>query len=107
MANQKAEAEIQSGKCGFQTSVEARSVDEKCELTIQSDCESVRRLAEKLTAVDPFREISYRREGPVTFKKAAECRLHPACPVPAGIIKTIEVACGLSLPVDVHIKISK
>jgi Family of unknown function (DUF6951) len=107
MANQKAKAEINSGKCGFQTSVDARSVDDKCELTILSDCESVRRLAENLTEVDPFREISYRGEGLLTLKKAAEYRLHPACPVPAGIIKTIEVACGLSLPVDVHIKISK
>jgi hypothetical protein len=107
MTNQRAEAEIHSGKCGFGTSVEARSVDEKCELTIQSDCESVRRLAEKLTEVDPYREISYRGEGPETLKRAAECRLHTACPVPAGIIKTIEVACGLSLPVDVHIKLSK
>lgn len=107
MANQKAEAEIHSGKCGFETSVEARSIDEKCELTIQSECESVQRLAQNLTEVDPFQEISYRGEGPVTLKRAAECRLHTACPVPAGIIKTIEVACGLSLPVDVHIKLSK
>ena len=107
MENQKAEAEIHPGKCGFQTSVEARSINEKCELTIKSDCESVRRLAENLREVDPFQEISYRGEGPATFKKAVECRLHPACPVPAGIIKTIEVACELSLPADVHIKISK
>ena len=107
MASQKAKAEIHSGKCGFQTSVEARSIDEKCELTIQSDCESIRRLAENLTEVDPFQEISYRGEGPLTLKKAAECRLHTACPVPAGIIKTIEVACGLALPMDAHIKISK
>jgi len=107
MAHQKAAAEIHSGKCGFRTLVEARSINEKCELTIQSDCESVRLLAETLIEVDPFQEISYRGKGPETLKAAAECRLHPACPVPAGIIKTIEVACELSLPEDVHIKISK
>jgi len=102
-----AKAEIDSGKCGFQTTVEARPDGEKCEVAIQSDCESIRRLAEVLTQVDPFREISYRGEGPVTLKKAAECKLHTACPVPAGIIKTIEVACDLALPSDVSIKLSK
>jgi hypothetical protein len=107
MANQKATGEIHSGKCGFRTSVEALDSDDKCKLTIQSDCESIQALAQKLTEVDPFQEISYRGEGPLTLKKAAECRLHPACPVPAGIIKTIEVACGLALPMDAFIKISK
>lgn len=101
-----AKAEIQAGKCGFRTSVVARLNDEACEVAIQSDCESIRRLAEVLTEVDPYREISYRGEGPLTLKKAAECQLHTACPVPAGIIKTIEVACGLALPADVSIKIS-
>ena len=32
---------------------------------------------------------------------------HAACPVPAAIIKGIEVVCGLALPRDVEIRISK
>ena len=32
---------------------------------------------------------------------------HLACPVPCGIIKGIEAACGLALPKDVEMKIQK
>ena len=64
-------------------------------------------LAEALTEVDPYKEISYRGEGPVTLKLAAEHLVHPACPVPSGIIKAIEVAAGLALPKDASIKPSK
>ena len=64
-------------------------------------------LAEALTEVDPYQEISYRGEGPVTLKLAAEHLVHPACPVPSGIIKAIEVEAGLALPKDASIKPSK
>ena len=64
-------------------------------------------LAEALTEVDPYKEISYRGEGPVTLKLAAEHLVHPACPVPSGIIKAIEVEAGLALPKDASIKPSK
>jgi hypothetical protein len=33
--------------------------------------------------------------------------VHPACPVPSGILKAIEVAAGLALPKDASIKPSK
>jgi hypothetical protein len=32
---------------------------------------------------------------------------HPGCPVPAGIIKAVEVEGGLALPRDASIKVSK
>ena len=73
----------------------------------ETDCGYVEQLAEALTEVDPFREISYRGEGPVTLKLAAEHLVHPACPVPSGIIKAIEVEAGLALPKDASIKPSK
>jgi hypothetical protein len=73
----------------------------------ETDCGYVEKLAAQLSEVDPYREISYRGEGPVTFKLAAEHLVHPACPVPAGIIKAIEVEAGLALPKDASIKPSK
>ncbi len=103
-----ASAVIDSGICGFCTTVrttlqDARSV----RVEFETDCAHVKRLAEVLTKVDPYREITYRGEGPVTLKLAAEHLVHTSCPVPSGIIKAIEVEAGLALPRDASIKPSK
>jgi len=102
-----ASAEIESGICGFCTTVRTKTEGRTVRVELESDCGYVEKLAEQLTEVDPFREISYRGEGPVTLKLAAEHLVHPACPVPAGIIKAIEVEAGLALPKDASIKPSK
>jgi hypothetical protein len=64
-------------------------------------------LAEELTQVDPFKEISFRGEGPLTLRLAAKHCRHAACPVPIGIIKAVEIEAGLAVPADVTIKLSK
>jgi len=79
---------------------------ENCSLSIESECEAVQSLAEELKEVQPFREISFRGEGPLTLKLAAKHCDHAACPVPVGIIKAVEVAARLALPADVSIKFS-
>ena len=101
-------AEICSGICGFRTEVAAQKNGAgQVVLNIESDCEAIKRLAAELTEVDPFREFTYRGEGPQTFQLAAEHCSHAACPVPVGIIKAIEIEAGLALPADVSIKLSK
>lgn len=76
-------------------------------MTIESECKAIQRLAEQLTQADPFREFTFRGEGPLTLQLATEYCSHAACPVPVGIIKAIEVEAGLALPADVNIKLSK
>jgi hypothetical protein len=103
-----AKAEICSGVCGFNTTVEAHEDGAgQVELTIESDCKGIQRLAADLKQVDPYREFTYRGEGPLTFDVAAEYCSHAACPVPVGIIKAVEIEAGLALPADVSIKLSK
>lgn len=102
-----ASAEIDSGICGFQTTVRTKAEGRSVTLEFETTCDYVKKLAEQLTEVDPYREISYRGEGPVTLKLAAEYLVHPACPVPAGIIKATEVEAGLALPQDACIKPAK
>jgi hypothetical protein len=103
-----ASAEIESGICGFCTTVRTTSEGGRTvRVEFETECGYVEQLAEALTEVDPYREISYRGEGPVTLKLAAEHLVHPACPVPSGIIKAIEVEAGLALPKDASIKPSK
>jgi hypothetical protein len=96
---------IQSGICGFTTEVIARSESRTCTITITSDCKAIQALAEALRQVDPFEEITYRGEGPLTLRLAKEHCPHPACPVPSGIIKAIEVEAGLALPKDATITV--
>jgi hypothetical protein len=102
-----AKAEIESGICGFCTTVTTTGEGRTVRVEFETDCGYVEQLAEALTEVDPYKEISYRGEGPVTLKLAAEHLVHPACPVPSGIIKAIEVEAGLALPKDASIKPSK
>lgn len=78
-----------------------------CTLAIESECEAIQRLATELTQVEPFQEITFRGEGPLTLQLAAKHCYHTACPVPVGIIKAIEVEAGLALPADVTIRLSK
>ncbi len=102
-----AKAEITSGVCGFTATVKTSTEGSKCILYIDSDCDAIQRLAEELTEVDPFQEIVFQNEGPKTLKLGAKHCHHPACPVPSGIIKAIEIEAGLALPADVTIKLSK
>ena len=102
-----ASAEIESGICGFCTTVKTTAEGRRVRVEFETTCGYVEKLAEVLTEVDPYKEISYRGEGPLTLRLAAEHLVHPACPVPAGIIKAIEVEAGLALPMDASIKPSK
>jgi hypothetical protein len=102
-----AEAEIESGICGFTTRVSARRNGGTVTLQIESECDAIQRLAAELTEVEPFQEITFRGEGPRTLRAAVKHCYHPACPVPVGIIKVVEVEAGLALPADARIKISK
>lgn len=102
-----ARAEITSGICGFAATVEARMEGVKCTVAIDSECHAIRRLAADLAEVEPFQEISFRGDGPRTLRLGARHCYHPACPVPVGIIKAVEVEAGLALPADALIKLSK
>ena len=99
-------ATITSGICGFVTKVEARQEGDRCVLSFETDCPNVERLAEELQAVDPWGEISYHRGRPLTMTLSEKHLQHPACPVPSGVIKAVEVACELAFPKAAHIDIS-
>ena len=102
-----ARSEIYAGICGFKTAVETRMEGSKCLIRIKSDCTEIQQMAEELYEVDPFGEVSFRGNGPLTLKMGVKHCAHAACPVPVGIIKAIEVEAGLALPADVTIKITK
>jgi hypothetical protein len=101
-----AKAEITSGICGFTTSVVARQEGARVRLEIDSGCDAIQRMGEELSELDPFQEITFRGEGPRALDAGRRHCYHPACPVPVGIIKAIEVEAGLALPADATIQLS-
>lgn len=100
-------AEIHPGNCGFTTTVEATMDGDTCKLSITSECKAIQKLAQELSEVDPYQEISFRRNTPLILQMGAIYCIHAACPVPVGIIKAVEVEAGLALPMDVTIKLTK
>jgi hypothetical protein len=99
---------IQPGACGLSTTVTATmNGSGRVDLHIESECKAVRVLAENLPDVDPYAEYSFRRGLPQTLQKGIDHCSHTSCPVPVGILKAVEIAAGLNLPSDVHIRLSK
>jgi hypothetical protein len=76
-------------------------------LEINTRCENIQKLAQELKVVDPTEEISFRGKGPKTLRMATKHCKHAACPVPSGIIKSVEVSSGLALPKDSSIQVSQ
>ncbi len=102
-----AKAEVFAGICGFNTIIETRLDGDVCKIQMQSDCPAIQRLAQELTEVNPYQEISFRRKIPQTIEMGMKFCTHAACPVPVGIIKAVEVESSLALPADVTIKVSR
>ena len=65
------------------------------------------KLAEQFENVEPIKEVFWRKSLPGIYQATPQCLSHPACPVPSGILKAIEVEAGFALPKDVSIKVSK
>jgi hypothetical protein len=101
------EAIVDPGVCGFIAKVKAKMDGDMCALEIACDCEPIQAMAKELAQVDPMVEIGFHGEGPLVLKMFAKHCPHPACTVPSGILKAVEVAAGLALPRDASITITR
>ncbi|VBB07609.1 Hypothetical protein LUCI_2874 [Lucifera butyrica] len=100
------EVQVNSGICGFRTVIRADSEDmQNASLEIETDCPNLKPLTAELKTADSFKECFAKIGESGVYKLAAKYCKHPACPVPCGIIKGIEAACGLALPKDAAIQI--
>ena len=103
-----AQVKINPGICGFHTVVTVTAdEDMQVQVAIESGCPAVAAMQAELQGLDGYGEV-LGQWGSSTISKvgAARCT-HAACPVPSGIIKGVEVACGLALPAPVTFDISK
>lgn len=98
---------VLSGICGFFTEIIAeKTEDKKINLKINSGCEMVEAMAKEISELDMMIAFIGFLNNPV-YKAATRHLKHVACPVPSGILKTLEVEAGFCLPRDVTIKFVK
>lgn len=101
-----ATVEINSGICGFMTRVEVRKAGHRTmEISIESECPNIKKVAADLKTVKPLREMFCRLHETETYRILQRCIVHPACLVPLGVLKGVEVEAGLALPRDGYIRI--
>ncbi|MBN1631982.1 MAG: hypothetical protein JW990_19680 [Thermoleophilia bacterium] len=103
-----ATVEIDAGVCGHTATVTAmRGEGYSVKLAIESTCPHVQALDAEIDEVDALRQIGLRGGLPSVLETAYNHCAHAACPVPAGLVKAIEVAAGLALPQDVAMRVSR
>jgi hypothetical protein len=89
--------EVFSGICGFTTCIEVEEQEKYVAVCkMEGQCPNCSKVAEILA------------QEPINVIEACRSNLpHISCPVPAGILKALEVGAGLALPADASIKFIK
>ena len=103
-----AKVTVDAGVCGFRTVIRATSDDmQHATVRIETSCPNLKPMTEAPLEIDAYVECFSKVGASSVYEVARQYCKHPGCPVPAGIIKGIEVACGLALPKDAVIRVSK
>lgn len=103
-----AQVKVHPGICGFPAHITA-TADEDLQVDVQihSDCPAIQAMEVDLKGLDAYAEVLSGWGTSTVNKSAAQHCHHAACPVPAGILKAIEVAAQLALPQDVVMQVTK
>lgn len=102
-----AKAIINAGVCGFVTEITAESDDMiTAVLQISSDCPAYAALKDKSIEVDAITSCFSKVGQNEVYDLFRDTCKHAACPIPAGALKAVEIACELALPCDVSITLS-
>ena len=99
---------VQPGICGFPAQITATADEDlQVNIKIQSGCPAIQAMEADLQGLDAYAEVLSGWGTSTVNKSATQHCHHAACPVPAGILKAIEVAAQLALPKDVVMEIRK
>jgi len=102
------EVKVDPGICGLTTDITVNSEDMMtASISIESQCPDIRKIGEELASVNGMEEVFKKYGDSVVYKLGNKYCKHSTCPVPGAIMKGIEAACGLALPKEVHIQITK
>jgi hypothetical protein len=96
--------EINPGACGFVVTVTVTKVEpKKANIVIQTDCEQVNEMASIITHLTIQDILGFPFAEDKVYQAAKKAIRHASCPVPCGIIKTVEAELGLAVKEDVLI----
>ena len=98
---------VKAGACGFTSVIRAdkgreRSVD----IAVESGCAMVQKMATEIARLGRRDALTAILENPV-YRAAGRHLKHAACPVPAAVLKALEVEAGLNVKKDATITFSK
>ncbi len=98
---------VQSGACGFTTTITVeKTEDGNLSVTLDSQCDMVQNMSGDVAILDRFAPLTGFKKNAV-YEAAARNLKHVACPVPAAILKALEVEAGLNVAKDVTIHFAK
>jgi hypothetical protein len=98
---------VNPGICGFSVIIKVEKVENnKVHVFLESECEMVMDMCTDISSLKLKAALTDYLSNPV-YRSAAEHIKHVACPIPAGILKAIEVEIGGALPRDASIVFEK
>ncbi len=99
--SEKVEVLVDAGVCKMKTLITAFENDMGLvEIHIRSDCPNILKMSWSIEPMSPYSEVEAKFSESEVYRLADEAIPHTACPVPAGIIKALEVAGDLGLKRD-------
>lgn len=101
--------DVFAGICGFTTIIDVRNQGGyTAQLGLETECPNLKKVADRLgeAPLNVMNELFKKGESQV-FKVCGETIPHVSCPVPAAILKALEVGVGLALPSDPTITFRK
>jgi hypothetical protein len=99
-------ATVDAGICGFSIAITVNSLDSQhATARIETACPNLKPLETLALEMDAYAECFSKIGESSAFEFLRGYCRHPGCPVASGIIKALEVECGLALPKDAGIHI--
>ena len=94
---------VKAGACGFTSLIRAEKGRERTiDISIQSGCAMVQKMAAEIPGLSRRDALTGLSSNPV-YLAAGRHLKHPACPVPAAVLKALEVEAGLNVKKDATI----
>jgi len=98
---------VNAGACGYTVTITAKkNKDNTIAVALDTECAMVKKMLEDIAILDRFAPLTGFQNNPV-YLSAAKRLKHVACPVPSGILKTLEVEAGLNVVKDATITFDK
>ncbi len=103
-----AQSEVYAGICGYSAKIDVKQLDNKhVQVIVHSVCEQITAMNSDLARLQwkgRGHQVFRRMTDSVVYQSADKHIRHTGCPIPAAILKTIEVEVGAALPEDVTIR---